>query len=261
MSTLRSAKGLVAFVTGSASGLGKGVVQHLVRQGAKVIIADLPSSKGAQLASELKEENALFTPVDVTKSDDITNAFKAAEQRFHRIDALVNCAGIGIAKQIYNASKKLPHPLDEFEKVMRVNVTGTLNVMRLGAQILHKNEPDADGQRGVIVNTASVAAFDGQQGQIAYSASKGAIVAMTLPAARDLCRIGVRVVTIAPGLFDTPLLASLPEKVRTYLAQQIPFPSRLGKPEEFGHLVQFVLENPYINGEVIRLDGALRMPP
>jgi len=132
--------------------------------------------------------------------------------------------------------------------------------MRLGAAFLHKNEPTTDGQRGVIINTASVAAFDGQQGQIAYAASKGAIVSMTLPAARDLNRIGVRVVTIAPGLFDTPLLASLPEKVRTYLAQQIPFPQRLGKPEEFGHLVQFILENPYINGEVIRLDGALRMP-
>jgi len=198
---------------------------------------------------------------EVTKSDDITNAFKAAEQRFHRIDALVNCAGIGIAKLLYNSSKNIPHPLDEFENVIRVNLFGTFNVMRLGSQILHKNEPTVDGQRGVIINTASVAAFDGQMGQIAYAASKGAIASMALPAARELSRIGVRVVTIAPGLFDTPLLASLPEKVRTFLAQQVPFPSRLGKPEEYGHLVQLILENPYLNAEVIRLDGALRMPP
>jgi len=173
----------------------------------------------------------------------------------------VNCAGIGVAIKTYNAPKDRPHGLAEFEKVLRVNAAGTFNVMRLAAQQISKNKPDAEGVRGVLLMTASVAAYEGQIGQVAYAASKGAIVSMTLPIARDLASDGIRVMTIAPGLFDTPLLAGLPEKVRAHLVKSVPFPNRLGRPSEYAQLVESIIENQMLNGSVIRLDGAIRMPP
>jgi 3-hydroxyacyl-CoA dehydrogenase/3-hydroxy-2-methylbutyryl-CoA dehydrogenase len=198
--------------------------------------------------------------IGVTSETDVQNAIQVAVEKFGGLTAAVNCAGIGIAKR--TVTKKGPHPLNEFEGVLRVNTIGTFNVIRLVAAAMADREPYSEsGERGVIVNTASVAAFDGQIGQAAYSASKGGIVGMTLPVARDLAKYGIRVCTIAPGLYDTPLLAELPEKVRQELAKSIPFPQRLGHPDEFAHLVQCILENPMMNGEVIRLDGAVRMEP
>ncbi|XP_014207430.1 3-hydroxyacyl-CoA dehydrogenase type-2 [Copidosoma floridanum] len=253
-------KGVVALITGGASGLGRGTVERFVNQGAKVVLGDLPSSKGNDVASALGD-SAVFVPMDVTSEEHVLKALDVARDKFGRLDVLVNAAGIATAFKTYNSQKDSCHSLEDFEKVLKVNTLGTFNAIRLSARVMAKNEPNADGQRGVIINTASVAAFDGQTGQAAYSASKGAIVGMTLPIARDLSRIGVRVVTIAPGLFDTPLLAALPDKVRTFLAKSIPFPQRLGKPEEYAHLVQAIVENPLLNGETIRLDGALRMQP
>ena len=183
------------------------------------------------------------------------------QNKFGRLDATVNCAGIGVAFKVYNFNKNRAHSLEDFNKVQMVNVCGTFNVIRLAVGMMGSNEPDDDNQRGVVINTASVAAFDGQMGQAAYSASKGAIVGMTLPLARDLAQQGIRVNTIAPGLFDTPLLASLPEKVRAFLAKTVPNPSRLGSPDEYAHLVQHIVLNKMMNGETIRLDGAIRMQP
>jgi len=261
MSKIQSIKGLVTFITGGASGLGKGTAEHLIRRGAKVVIADLPSSTGSRIAEDLGAENALFTPLDVTKTDDVLKAFQSTEDRFRRVDVVVNCAALGIARAIYNITEKIPMKLEDLEKVMKVNVMGTFNVMRLGAEFLHKNEPNSDGYRGLIVNTAGFAAYEGQQGQTAYAATNGAVVSMTLPASRDLGKLGIRVVTISPGLFDTPLLSYLPEKVRNYLSDQVPTPARFGYPLEFGHLVQYAIENSYVNGETIRLDGGLRLYP
>ncbi|XP_071961589.1 3-hydroxyacyl-CoA dehydrogenase type-2-like [Antedon mediterranea] len=260
MSSIRSMKGLVGLVTGGASGLGKGTATRLVRQGAQVVIADLPNSPGKEIAEELGE-NCRFAAADVTSEDDVKNAIALAKSSFGKVDIAVNCAGIGIAVKTYNFRKDRAHPLDEFQRVLLVNAAGSFNVIRLVVGEMGKNEPDADGLRGVIVNTASVAAYDGQMGQAAYSASKGAIVGMTLPIARDLAMQGIRVNTIAPGLFDTPLLASLPEKVRMFLGHTVPFPSRFGSPEEYAHLVESIVANPMMNGEVVRLDGALRMQP
>ncbi|MCL4168231.1 UNVERIFIED_CONTAM: hypothetical protein GTU68_038032, partial [Idotea baltica] len=192
---------------------------------------------------------------------DVNNALSAVKSKFGKLDIVVNCAGIGVAERVYNSKKKLPHSLESFENCLKVNALGTLNVIRLASMLLHENTPNEDGQRGVIVNTASVSAFDGQIGQVAYSASKGAIVGMTLPLARDLSSIGVRVVTIAPGLFETPLLAKLPENVKNHLALTVPFPRRLGHPDEFAQMVESIIKNPMLNAEVIRLDGALRMQP
>lgn len=183
------------------------------------------------------------------------------KEKFGKLNAVVNAAGIAKAFKVYNFNKNVAHQLEDFQKVLEVNTTGTFNVIRLSVSLMGKNEPNVDGERGVIVNTASVAAYDGQMGQAAYSASKGAIVAMTLPLARDLSCVGIRVVTIAPGLFDTPLLAQLPDKVRSFLAKSIPFPQRLGYPDEYAQLAQHIISNPLLNGETIRLDGALRMQP
>lgn len=257
---VRSVKNLVALVTGGASGLGRATAARLARNGAKVVVCDLPNSKGAQLVDELAAD-ALFAPVDVASEADVTKALELTKLKFGGLDVVVNCAGIGIACKTYNFKKNAPHLLEDFEKVLRVNTIGTFNVIRLAVGLMSQNDPDPDGLRGVVVNTASVAAFDGQKGQAAYSASKGAIVGMTLPIARDLAGVGIRVCTIAPGLFDTPLLRGLPEEVRKHLADTIPFPSRLGDPDEYAHLAQFIIENPLMNGEVIRLDGALRMQP
>jgi len=261
MATILSLKGMAGLVTGGASGLGKATVERFIRNGAKVVLCDLPSSDGQNVADSLGE-NCIFVPTNVTSPDDVAAAIAAARTNFSKLNFSINCAGIGIATVTYNKNKDRVHDLEEFQRVLTVNTVGTFNVIRLSAQAMFTmNEPNEDGARGVIVNTASVAAFDGQRGQAAYSASKGAIVGMTLPIARDLANIGVRVNTVAPGLFNTPLLASLPEKVRTYLASTIPFPSRLGHPDEFAHTIQYIVENPKINGEVIRVDGALRMQP
>lgn len=186
---------------------------------------------------------------------------EVAKDKFGRLDVTVNCAGIAVAFKTYNFNKNLAHKLDDFAKVLTVNTVGTFNVIRLSAGMMGQNEPNQDGQRGVIVNTASVAAYDGQMGQAAYAASKAAVVGMTLPIARDLSSQGIRVVTIAPGLFDTPMLKALPDKVRAFLAKTVPFPQRLGDPSEYAHLVESIVDNPLLNGEVIRLDGALRMMP
>ncbi|XP_053499901.1 3-hydroxyacyl-CoA dehydrogenase type-2 [Ictalurus furcatus] len=260
MANIRKLKGMVGLVTGGASGLGRATVERLVNHGASAVILDLPSSDGHSVAAALGERCA-FAPADVTSESDVRSAVDLAKEKFGRLDLAVNCAGIAVAVKTYNFKKDIPHSLEDFSRVINVNIAGSFNVIRLAAGMMGKNEPDADGHRGCIVNTASVAAFDGQVGQAAYSASKGGIVGMTLPIARDLAPMGIRVVTIAPGLFSTPLLAGLPEKVQGFLARQVPFPSRLGDPAEFAHLVTAIAENPMINGEVIRLDGAIRMQP
>jgi 3-hydroxyacyl-CoA dehydrogenase/3-hydroxy-2-methylbutyryl-CoA dehydrogenase len=250
---------MIAIVTGAASGLGRATAARLLRSGGSVVIADLPSSAGEQVARELGDR-AAFAPVDVTSEHDVAAALDVAEARFGgRVDCAVNCAGVGAAMR--TLTKNGPHPLDEFARVLTVNTIGTFNVIRLAADRMAQREADASGQRGVIVNTASVAAYDGQTGQAAYAASKGAIVGMTLPIARDLAKVGVRVCTVAPGLFKTPLLMGLPEKVQTQLAEMVPNPSRLGDPDEFAALVEAIVSNPMMNGEVVRIDGALRMPP
>ncbi|CAD5121608.1 DgyrCDS10106 [Dimorphilus gyrociliatus] len=260
MSSIATFKGLVALVTGGASGLGRGTVERFVREGAKVVICDLPKSPGEEVAASLKGD-AIFVPTDVTSESDVGNALEVCKKNFGKLDAVVNCAGIGIAVSTYNFKNNKAHSQEDFLKVLNVNVGGTFNVIRQAAGLMGANEPNVDGQRGCIVNTASVAAFDGQRGQAAYSASKGAIYGMTLPIARDLAIQGIRVNTIAPGLFDTPLLAGLPEKVRSYLAKSVPFPQRLGYPDEYGHLAQFIIQSPMMNGETVRLDGAIRMQP
>lgn len=248
----------VAIVTGGASGLGLATAKRLVRLGAKVVIADLPRSNGAAEAEALGQ-NARFAPTDVTSETDVQAAVDLAYTAFGGLNLVVNCAGIAIA--LRTLTKEGAHSLDLFQKVISVNIAGTFNVIRLAALRMQENTPNAGGERGVIVNTASVAAYDGQIGQAAYSASKGGVVGMTLPIARDLSRVGIRVCTIAPGLFRTPMLAGLPEVVQNQLGQQVPFPNRLGDPDEYGQLVVSILENAMLNGEVIRLDGALRMPP
>ena len=252
-------QGIRALVTGGASGLGRATAERFAAQGASVTIVDLPSTDG-QAVAEAIGENAIFAPTDVTDEDQVNAALDAGEQQFGGpANAAVNCAGIGIA--VKTLSKRGPHPLESFSRVLAINSVGTFNVIRLAASRMAKLDADEDGGRGVFVNTASVAAFDGQIGQAAYAASKGAIVGMTLPIARDLASSGIRVNTIAPGLFRTPLLASLPEKVQNQLGATVPFPSRLGVPDEFAQLAQHIVENKMINGEVIRIDGALRMPP
>ncbi len=248
----------VALVTGGASGLGLATAKRLLRLGAKVVIADLPKSNGAAEAEALGA-NARFAPTDVTSETDVQAAIDLAYTAFGPLNLVVNCAGIAIA--LRTLTKEGPHALDLFQRVINVNIAGTFNVIRLASQRMQSNDPNPGGERGVIVNTASVAAYDGQIGQAAYSASKGGVVGMTLPIARDLSRVGIRVCTIAPGLFKTPMLAGLPEVVQNQLAQTVPFPNRLGDPDEYGQLVVSILENAMLNGEVIRLDGALRMPP
>ncbi|XP_005741114.1 3-hydroxyacyl-CoA dehydrogenase type-2 [Pundamilia nyererei] len=260
MANIRCVKGMVGLVTGGASGLGRATVERLVQSGASAVIVDLPSSDGQAVAASLGNRCA-FAPADVTSEAEVRSAVSLAKEKFGKLDLAVNCAGIAVAAKTYNFKKDLPHSLEDFQRIINVNIAGSFNVIRLAAGEMGKNEPDADGHRGCIINTASVAAFDGQVGQAAYSASKGGIVGMTLPIARDLAPVGIRVITIAPGLFSTPLLAGLPEKVRSFLARQVPFPSRLGDPAEFAHLVTCLVENPMINGEVIRLDGAIRMQP
>jgi len=250
----------VGIVTGGASGLGKATAERFIRNGARVILCDLPQSQGAKVAEGLGGE-CRFAPTDVTSESDVNKTLDMVRESYGKLDLLVNCAGIGVAFKTYNFNKKQPHKLEDFQKVLNVNTVGTFNMARLCVGLMGENAPNPDGQRGVVINTASVAAYEGQMGQVAYSASKGAIVGMTLPMARDLASHGIRVVTIAPGLFETPLLMALPEKVQKFLASTVPFPNRLGLPEEYAQLVQSVVENPMMNGEVIRIDGALRMMP
>ncbi len=250
-------EGSVALVTGGASGLGRASVEALIAGGASAVICDLPRSPGEAVAADLGSSVA-FAPTDVTNPDEVQAAVDLAVERFGGLHIAVNCAGIGWAQR--TVSRSGPHDLKVFDLVIRVNLIGTFNVMRLAAQQMSSQEPRGE-ERGVVVNTASVAAFDGQIGQAAYSASKGGVVAMTLPVARDLAARLIRVVTIAPGTFDTPMLAQLPEEQRQKLAAEIPHPQRLGQPEEFASLVRHIVENPMLNGETIRLDGAIRMPP
>jgi len=249
-------KDAVAVVTGGASGLGLATTKALLDEGAKVVILDLPSSKGEDVAQELGDRVS-FAPADVTDEDAVATAFDLAET-LGPVRIVVNCAGTGDAIRVLG--KGGVYPLDKFARIVNINLIGTFNVLRLGAERMAKTEPSGE-ERGVIINTASVAAFDGQIGQAAYSASKGGVVGMTLPIARDLADKRIRVVTIAPGLFDTPLLAGLPEPAKASLGAQVPHPSRLGKPSEYGALAVHIAQNPMLNGEVIRLDGAIRMAP
>jgi 3-hydroxyacyl-CoA dehydrogenase/3-hydroxy-2-methylbutyryl-CoA dehydrogenase len=250
--------GKSALVAGGASGLGEATARALVAAGATVTIADLNAEKGEALAAELGP-GATFVQADVTDEATVSAAVKRAAGHEDGLRISVCCAGIGWAERV--AHKDGPHNLEFFTNVVKVNLIGSFNVLRFAAAAMSANEPEREGERGVCVNTASIAAYDGQIGQVAYAASKGGIVGMTLPAARDMASRGVRVVTIAPGLFDTPLLAALPEEARTALGEGIPFPSRLGRPEEYARLVTQIVANPMLNGETIRLDGALRMPP
>ena len=249
-------KNSVFLVTGGASGLGAASARMAAEGGAKVVIADLQAEAGEKLAKEL---GGRFARTDVTSEADGKAAVALALKEFGGLHVLVNCAGIGYAAR--TLGKDAPHDLASFTKVVTVNTIGTFNMIRLAADAMAKAGPNAAGERGVIVNTASVAAYDGQIGQAAYSASKGGIVGMTLPIARDLSRNGIRVNTIAPGIFETPLLAALPKEAQESLGKQVPFPSRLGRPAEFAALVRHIFENQMLNGETIRLDGAIRMAP
>jgi NAD(P)-dependent dehydrogenase (short-subunit alcohol dehydrogenase family) len=251
-------KSVIAVITGGASGLGRATAAHLVGAGARVALIDRPASAGAEVAHALGG-GAVFTSADVTSADEVQGALGEARRQLGGLNVLVNCAGIGTAMK--TVSKGRPARLEDFARVIQVNLIGTFNCLRLAAALMAENTPAAEGERGVIINTASVAAFDGQIGQAAYSASKGGIVGLTLPVARDLAELGIRVMTIAPGIFDTPLLGTLPEGIRASLGAQVPFPRRLGRAEEFAALAAHIVENVMLNGEVIRLDGAIRMAP
>jgi 3-hydroxyacyl-CoA dehydrogenase / 3-hydroxy-2-methylbutyryl-CoA dehydrogenase len=251
-------EGASALVAGGASGLGAATARALHEQGASVVIADLNAEKGEALAAELGE-GVGFVEVNVMEQEPVEAAVSAAAEAEGGLRISVCCAGIGWAQR--TTGKQGPHDLEVFHNVIKVNLIGTFNVLRLACTAMNENDPDSEGERGVCLNTASIAAYDGQIGQVAYSASKGGIVGLTLPAARDMASRGIRVNTIAPGLFDTPLMAALPEEQREALGAGIPFPSRLGRPEEYAQLACEIVANPMLNGETIRLDGALRMPP
>ena len=244
-------EGRTFLIAGGGSGLGAATTRMLAEAGANVVVADL---KG-----EAANENSRFVETDVTDEESVRGALGTALEDFGGLHGAINCAGVASAEK--TLGRQGPHSLESFAKVVEINLIGTFNVVRLAAEALAGNEPTEDGERGVIVNTASVAAFDGQVGQVAYAASKGGVVAMTLPVARDFATLGIRVVAIAPGIFDTPMLAGLPEAARESLGKQVPFPSRLGRPEEYAALVKHIIENQMLNGEVIRLDGAIRMAP
>lgn len=242
--------GKTALITGGASGLGAATARMIAAEGGKAVVADLKPGT---------DSDAVYMQTDVTAPNQMQAAVNLAVERFGRLDILVNCAGIGSAGKVIG--KDGPMPLDQFARVISVNLIGAFNALRLAAAAMISNQPDTGGERGVILNTASIAAFEGQIGQCAYAASKGGIAALTLPAARELARHGIRVVTIAPGIFDTPLLAGLPEAARASLGAAVPFPPRLGHPEEYARLARDIIENSMLNGSVIRLDGALRMAP
>ncbi len=243
-----------AIITGGASGLGEATARYFASQGAQVTLLDRDADRGAKVAAEI---GGHFNETDVTQEASVAAAVGLATDKMGKITAAVNCAGI--ADGIKTVGRDGPHPLDAFQRTIDINLVGSFNVARLAAAQMALNEPDADGARGVIINTASIAAFDGQKGQAAYAASKGGVVGMTLPMARDLASTGIRVMTIAPGIFMTPMLAGLPEEVQAQLAADVPNPPRLGDPKEYGRLAAFIVEMGYLNGEVIRIDGALRM--
>ena len=243
-------------ISGGASGLGAAVAQMIIKNQGNVILLDLKELEGQQLAKELGP-SAYFKKVNVTNEESVISALAEGIQKFGALHGAISCAGIGPAQRVLG--REGLHELNSFSKVIEVNLIGTFNVLRLAANEIQKNEPGESGERGVIINTASVAAYDGQIGQAAYSASKGGIVAMTLPIAREFARFGIRVMTIAPGIFETPMLQELPEDAKESLGQQIPFPSRLGRPQEYASLAKQIIENQMLNGEVIRLDGAIRM--
>lgn len=245
-----------AIVTGGASGLGEACVRKLVAEGAKVAIFDFAHEKGERLAAELGVK-VIFAYTDITQDENTRNAMDKAMSALGSLNVAINCAGVADSGKAF--SKKGPLPLSEFNRVIQINLVGTFNVVRLAVEQMCKNEPNGEGERGVIINTASVAAFDGQVGQPAYSASKAGVVGMTLPLARECGEYGIRVMTIAPGIFETPMMAGFPDKVREALGKMPVFPQRLGRPSEFAELVQHIIENPMLNGEVIRLDGGLRM--
>jgi NAD(P)-dependent dehydrogenase (short-subunit alcohol dehydrogenase family) len=247
-----------AMVTGGASGLGEACVRTLINGGGKAAILDLDSARGEKLAAELGD-GAIFLKTDITSEEDVQSAIGKALDSFGEINAVINCAGVGDPGKML--SKKGPLPLAVFNRMIQINLVGTFNVSRLAVAQMVNNKPNDDGEKGVIINTASVAAFDGQIGQPAYAASKAGVVGMTLPLARECSEYGIRVMTIAPGLFSTPMLNVLPEAARDALGKMIPFPSRLGRPEEYASLAVHIIENPMLNGEVIRLDGAMRMAP
>jgi len=248
----------VFLVTGAASGLGAAVARMVVEGGAKAMLLDLDNDAGSALAEDLGGA-ARYQSTDVTKEADGQAAIVAALHEFGRVDVLVNCAGVAPGEKVIG--RDAPHRLESFATTVAINLVGTFNMIRLAADVMLKQEPNAEGERGVIVNTASIAAFDGQIGQAAYAASKSGVVGLTLPVARELGRYGIRVVTIAPGIFATPMMSAMPQEVRDSLGENVPFPPRLGRPEEFAMLVRHVAENIMLNGEVIRLDGALRMAP
>ncbi|ROU02064.1 SDR family NAD(P)-dependent oxidoreductase [Marinobacter sp. R17] len=249
-------KGVPAIVTGGASGLGEGAVRALAAEGCKVAILDLQEERGRAVAEEV---GGIFVKCDVSSAESAEAAIATAREAHGPCGIAVNCAGIAPAAKI--VGKEGPMPLEDFSKVIQVNLIGTFNIMRLAAADMMQREPNADGERGIIISTASVAAYEGQIGQVAYSASKGGVVSMTLQAARELARQGIRVNTIAPGIFMTPMMAGMPQNVQDNLAATLPFPQRLGKPEEFGMMVEQMVKNPILNGEVVRLDCALRMAP
>jgi 3-hydroxyacyl-CoA dehydrogenase / 3-hydroxy-2-methylbutyryl-CoA dehydrogenase len=246
----------IGIVTGGASGLGEACVRHLVRSGGRVAIFDINALKGEQLASEIGD-HALFVKCDITNEASTEESIQKVTETFGALNILINCAGLGFAEKV--ASKRGPASLANFSEIIKLNLIGSFNAIRLSIQLMLNREPNEDGERGVIINTASVAAFDGQIGQAAYSASKAGIVGMTLPIARECADYGIRVLTIAPGAFDTPMLALLPQASRDALVGSIPFPKRLGRTSEFAKLVGHIIENQMLNGEVIRLDGGIRM--
>ena len=247
-----------ALVTGGASGLGEATVRAIIAAGGRAAILDLDDSRGKKLASDLGD-NSLFIKTDVSSTESVTKAIEQATAIFGQINVVVNCAGIAPAAKVLG--KQGPHDLELFSRALQVNLVGTFNVIRLAAAEIAENEPGPDGERGVIINTASVAAFEGQIGQAAYSASKAGIVGLTLPVARELAPLGIRVVTIAPGIMETPMLMGMPDNVREALGKMVPFPQRLGHPEEYAMLARQIIENIMLNGTTIRLDGAIRMQP
>ena len=249
-------KDKVFLVTGAGSGLGAATAIVLVDAGAKVVLVDLNRQAGEKQAAELGER-AFFVETDVASEASAVNAINTAIAKFGALHGLVNCAGVAPAEKV--VGKEGPHKLESFAKVININLVGTFNMIRLAADAMMKNAPDAGGERGVIINTASVAAYEGQLGQAAYAASKGGIVALTLPVARELARSGIRCMTIAPGIMETPMLLGMPPEVQDGLNKMVPFPTRMGKPAEYAALVRHIAENAYLNGEVIRLDGAIRM--
>ncbi|MYL49745.1 SDR family NAD(P)-dependent oxidoreductase [Halobacillus litoralis] len=249
---------VVAVVTGGASGLGEATVRKIARNGGRVVIVDQNEEKGGALAEELGS-SVLFAKTDVTSAEEIERMLQTTVETFGQVNTVINCAGIVTGEKV--VGRNGPHRLESFSKIIEVNLIGTFNVIRLAAEKMQENEPNEYGERGIIINTASIAAYEGQIGQAAYSASKGGVAAMTMPLSRELARHGIRVMAIAPGLFETPMFEQLPEEARDALGKATPFPSRLGKPYEYAKLALSILDNPMLNGEVIRLDGAIRLQP